>query len=216
MASEGVKERANTSAGGIATDEPRETAASRSASGRTFGALIAVMGSCQRAIGYCDSPRRNVGDLAWLAVTMMAAPPKANHGFQRMRLQWVSRGPMLARSPAALVARSTSSTAPRVASPIPTTARSNTAACRHCLGARGLQATAMTAMPIRRSNAVPKRPKMMKLVGRRSARSGPADEARPIEPPSVQNRWRHANKKHHTAATVAAKLHGAEPALSTA
>jgi len=127
MASEGVKERANTSAGGIATGEPRETTASRSA----YGALTDVMGLCQRAIGYCDSPRRNVGDVAWIAVTMMAAPPKANHGFQRMRLQWVSRGPMLARSPAALVAGSTSSTTPRVASPIPMTARSNTAACRH-------------------------------------------------------------------------------------
>lgn len=68
--------------------------------------------------------------------------------------------------------------------------------CRHRLGARRLQVTAMTAMPIRRSNAVPKRPKMMKLVGRRSARSCPADEARPIEPPSAQNRWRHANKPH--------------------
>jgi len=74
----------------------------------------------------------------------------------------------------------------------------------------------MTAMPIRRSNAVLNRPKMMKLVGRRWARSGPAEEARPTEPPSAQNRWSHANKKHHIAATVAAKLHSAEPALSTA
>jgi len=51
MASEGVKERANTSAGGIATGEPRETTASRSASGRTGDALTDVMGSCQPAIG---------------------------------------------------------------------------------------------------------------------------------------------------------------------
>ena len=45
---------------------------------------------------------------------------------------------------------------------------------------------------------------MTKAAGRRAARFGPADEARPIEPPKAQNTCTHANIAHQSAAPLAA------------
>lgn len=56
---------------------------------------------------------------------------------------------------------------------------------------------------------------MTKPIGRREARLEPADDARPMEPPSAQNRCRHANSPHHSAAAPAATLLRAEPSPDT-
>ncbi len=68
-------------------------------------------------------------------------------------------------------------------------------------------AAMISTIPARRSAATPYRPNTTNTAGLSVARPGPAADARPVEPPTAQNRCTAAKAAHHAAAPTAGKLH---------
>jgi len=131
--------------------------------------LSATLRCAPLTIDYCDEPTRRGVRLTRIAAHKNRAPPIANHGFQRARLQRLSSGPTAARRPPTSVASRTSSATPRTTRATPTTARTTPATRDSRTEAIPPVATMTSAIPARSSAATPNRPNTTKPAGRRSA-----------------------------------------------
>lgn len=138
-------------------------------------------------------------------------PLIANQGFQTIRLQRLSRDPTLSRTPPTFMASSTSSPTPRTTRTIPTATTTTCALWESLAGSPCRLAKRISAAPASRSSETRRDRTPQTLPVRRPARSGPAEKASSLLPPTAHYKWTAAKTTHQaTAPTMALSLISAD------
>ncbi|TCJ95698.1 hypothetical protein DFR71_4613 [Nocardia alba] len=129
-----------------------------------------------------------------------------NQGFHSTRLHQVWCGPTSPRIPPTSTASAISTKTPRASNTSPASPIIHAITRRYRRGTLPTAATPTNTAPARSATATPHRPAATNSGGRRTAKSEPADDASPTDPPRAQNRCSPANTQLHRTAAIACRF----------